>query len=134
MFFKIGLKPIHFFHALPAENHLPSINTASRRIIMFVARNAEKTNGRKLKLVQIVATPNALRALEDANQVPEEYLSRHAAGDWGEVGAEDWKENELSVREGFRVLSSYTLSTGKKLWIITEADRSATTVLLPEDY
>jgi len=50
------------------------------------------------------------------------------------VPAEDWEENELSVREGFRVLSSYTLSTGKKIWIITEADRSATTLLLPEDY
>src|SRR5215469_17997425 len=105
-----------------------------KRKIMSFALSAEKTNGRKLKLGQIVATPNALHALEDANQVPEEYLARHAAGDWGEVGAEDWRENELSVREGFRVLSSYTLSTGKKLWIITEADRSATTVLLPEDY
>jgi hypothetical protein len=88
----------------------------------------------RIKLGQIVATPNALRALEDANQLPEEFLTRHQAGDWGEVSSEDWQENELSVREGFRVLSSYTLSTGKKIWIITEADRSATTLLLPEDY
>jgi hypothetical protein len=96
--------------------------------------NARTQNGQRLKLGQVVATPNALRALEEANQVPEEFLARHAAGDWGEVGSEDWQENELSVREGFRVLSSYTLSTGTKIWIITEADRSATTVLLPEDY
>jgi len=101
---------------------------------MFFAPNAANTNGRKLKLGQIVATPNALHALEDANRVAEEFLARHAAGDWGDVGAEDWKENELSVQEGFRVLSSYTLSTGKKLWIITEADRSATTLLLPDEY
>jgi len=101
---------------------------------MSFVQNAEKTNGRRLRLGQIVATPNALRALEESNQVPEEFLARHPAGDWGEVPAEDWEENELSVREGFRVLSSYTLSTGKKIWIITEADRSATTLLLPEDY
>jgi hypothetical protein len=95
---------------------------------------AQNAGRNRIKLGQIVATPNALRALEEANQVPEEFLVRHRAGDWGEVGSEDWQENELSVREGFRVLSSYTLSTGKKIWIITEADRSATTLLLPEDY
>ena len=95
------------------------------------AQNAAR---HRIRLGQIVATPNALRALEDANQAPEEFLARHQAGDWGEVPAEDWQENELSVREGFRVLSSYTLSTGKKIWIITEADRSATTLLLPADY
>ena len=101
---------------------------------MFFAPNAAKNNGGKFRLGEIVATPNALRTLDEAQQVPEEFLARHAAGDWGEVPAEDWQENELSVRKGFRVLSSYTLSTGKKIWIITEADRSATTLLLPEDY
>ncbi len=82
----------------------------------------------------VVATPGALRALETAGQMPEEFLVRHVGGDWGEVGAEDWQENELSVKEGFRLLSVYTLATGVKLWIITEADRSATTLLLPEEY
>src|SRR5262249_23313617 len=101
---------------------------------MSFAQSAEKTNGRKLKLGQIVSTPGALAALEESHQNPQEFLERHQSGDWGEVGAEDWKENELSVKKGFRVLSSYTLSTGKKIWIITEADRSATTLLLPEDY
>jgi hypothetical protein len=101
---------------------------------MFSAPSAAKNNDCKFRLGEIVATPNALRALEDANQVPEEFLARHAAGDWGEVSSEDWNENELSVRKGFRLLSSYVLLTGKKIWIITEADRSATTLLLPEDY
>lgn len=87
-----------------------------------------------VELGAIVATPGALRALEEAGQGSWEFLARHAAGDWGEVGPEDREENELSVREGFRVLSAYTLKTGVKIWIITEADRSATTVLLPEEY
>ncbi len=80
------------------------------------------------------ATPGALAALEEACQTSAEFLSRHEAGDWGEVGPEDWAENELSLREGFRILSAYTLKTGVKIWIITEADRSITTILLPEEY
>jgi hypothetical protein len=61
-------------------------------------------------------------------------LSRHLSGDWGDVCNEDRQENELSLREGFRLLSVYHASDGKKFWVITEADRSSTTVLLPEDY
>lgn len=87
-----------------------------------------------VELGQIVATPGALRALEEAHERPDTYLARHETGDWGEVDAADWQENELSVRKGFRILSAYTLATGVKIWIITEADRSATTILLPEEY
>lgn len=101
---------------------------------MSVAQSARESSGQRFKLGAIIATPRAVRALDEANQVPEEFLARHQSGDWGEVSSEDWKENELSVREGFRVLSAYVLSTGKKIWIITEADRSFTTLLLPEDY
>ncbi|GAB5441336.1 MAG: hypothetical protein Fues2KO_16850 [Fuerstiella sp.] len=61
-------------------------------------------------------------------------LSRHLSGDWGDVCDEDRQENELSLREGFRLLSVYHASDGTKFWVITEADRSSTTVLLPEDY
>ena len=61
-------------------------------------------------------------------------LARHLSGDWGEVCAEDAKENEFSLQHGFRLLSAYRLSDGTKIWIITEADRSATTFLLPEEY
>ena len=62
------------------------------------------------------------------------YLVRHIAGDWGDVDEQDRSENELSLTHGFRLLSAYTLKTGTKIWIITEADRSVTTVLLPEEY
>jgi hypothetical protein len=61
-------------------------------------------------------------------------ITRHAAGDWGECDPEDWQENEHALKEGFRLLSVYRSSRGVKFWIITEADRSLTTVLLPEDY
>jgi hypothetical protein len=85
-------------------------------------------------LGRTLATPGALRALEEAEQTPDDFLARHETGDWGEVGDEDWDENELSLREGFRLLSAYRLRTGVTIWIITEADRSATTILLPEEY
>ncbi len=60
-------------------------------------------------------------------------LERHQSGDWGEAPAEDARENEFSVKHGFRVLSSYRVA-GERLWVITEADRSATTLLLPDEY
>jgi len=85
-------------------------------------------------LGRIVATPGALRALERANQSAAIFLARHAGGDWGELDREDVRENEYSVAHGLRLLSSYTTAVGEKLWIITEADRSATTLLLPDEY
>lgn len=83
-------------------------------------------------LGQVVITSNALAQLhsEDVHSA----LRRHAARDWGDVAPDDWAENELSLKEGFRLLSSYRDRNGLKFWIITEADRSSTTVLLPEDY
>jgi hypothetical protein len=59
---------------------------------------------------------------------------RHSAGDWGDCGSEDWKENELSLQQGARLFSVYRDRNGRDFWVITEADRSSTTVLLPEDY
>lgn len=88
----------------------------------------------KFSLGVIVATPGALRALEISGEEPFSFLYRHASGDWGELDEEDQRENELSLREGFRLVSSYRLRNGGKLWIITEADRSVTTLLLPEEY
>ena len=88
----------------------------------------------RFPLGRVVATPGALRALEKAEQHPAEFLDRHVNGDWGEVPDADKQENERSVEQGFRILSAYTTSAGDKLWILTEADRSATTILLPEDY
>ena len=86
-------------------------------------------------LGRLVATPGALallrrRAGEDLLPA---LLERHRSGDWGGVSPEDSRENEVSVRYGFRVISSYRVA-GERLWVITEADRSATTFLLPEEY
>ena len=89
---------------------------------------------RMFPLGLIVATPGALRALERANQSAALFLTRHAGGDWGELDRADIAENEYSMAHGFRLLSSYTTAIGEKLWIITEADRSATTLLLPDEY
>jgi hypothetical protein len=83
---------------------------------------------------QIVATPGALRLLEETNRSPLEFLSRHLRGDWGDLCQEDKAENELSLKHGFRLMSSYPVSETEKLWVITEADRSVTTLLLPEEY
>ena len=85
-------------------------------------------------LGQIVATPGALEALEASHQSPAEFLTRHARGDWGELSADDIAENEFSLKNGFRLLSSYLTATGQKLWVITEEDRSLTTLLLPDEY
>ena len=85
-------------------------------------------------LGQVVATKGALAALKNADQSATDFLARHARGDWGETGEEDTNENELSLREGHRLMSVYTLKGGQKLWIITEADRSVTTLLLPLEY
>ena len=96
---------------------------------------ATKTPNKVLfPLGQIFMTIGVQYALEQANQLPNEFLIKHQAGDWGLVGKEDWKENELSVIEGFRILSAYKTSKGEKIWIITEANRESTTLLLPEEY
>ena len=81
---------------------------------------------------QIVATPGALELAEQGIDLLS-YLKRHLQGDWGELGEEDKAENDFSLKNGFRLLSAYPTPCGK-LWIITEADRSATTFLLPEEY
>ena len=86
------------------------------------------------ELGQVVATPGALAALERAHQAPGEFVARHVAGDWGEVPEEDKTENEVSILNGYRILSAYRTKLGDRLWILSEADRSVTTVLLPEEY
>jgi len=82
-------------------------------------------SGIKFRPCSIVAT---LAALEASGDDPMAYPVRHIAGDWGEVDEHDHYENELSLIHGFRLLSAYTLNSGTKIWIITEADRSVTTV------
>ena len=84
------------------------------------------------QLGRVVITPNALDQLTPADI--QLGLQRHQAGDWGDLGEEDWKENDQALHARRRLLSSYRSTGGVTFWIITEADRSATTLLLPDDY
>ena len=88
----------------------------------------------RLLLGQVVATPGALTALPEAGQTPQEFISRHEMGGWGDLDEGDRRENERSLEDGCRLLSAYHLRDGTKIWIITEADRSATTLLLQSEY
>jgi hypothetical protein len=86
-----------------------------------------------LPLGRVVTTPGALKLLTEAGGRSFDYLTHHATGDWGELCAFDRSQNEIALRDGSRVLSSYSVGT-QRVWIITEADRSVTTILLPEEY
>ncbi len=87
------------------------------------------------ELGRVIATPDALDALQENNANITELLIRHVGGDWGDLSNEDRLENEQSVKNGWRILSSYPLNNkGDKVWIITEADRSSTCLLLPKEY
>ncbi len=87
---------------------------------------------RTLALGRVVATPGALDCL--AQDDIRSAIKRHRVGDWGEVNQEDKQENDFAFSRELRILSAYRSSNGSKFWIITEADRSATTILLPEEY
>lgn len=93
----------------------------------------------QFSLGQVVATPGALEALSKAGQTAQEFLDRHQWADWGDLDAGDAALNDEALQDGSRLLSSYHLKTGAKIWIITEAadengHRSATTLLLPDEY
>jgi hypothetical protein len=95
----------------------------------------DRENTTQLQLGEVCATPGATEAFKKAEVSPLWFLAKHQDGDWGEVSQDDEADNNLAVREGFRILSAYTLpKTGEKIWIITEADRLLTTILLPEEY
>jgi len=85
-------------------------------------------------LGHLVATHIALQAFAESGDNPAHFIARHQCGDWGDLDEHDKRENNLSVKRGFRILSSYRLKNNTKVWIITEADRSSTTILLPEEY
>lgn len=86
----------------------------------------------KFHLGRLLATPGALDALPDPQQRLT-LLRRHASGDWGDVCADDAAVNEAALRNGSRIFSAYQVGE-ERVWVITEADRSATTILLPNEY
>jgi hypothetical protein len=88
----------------------------------------------RFPLGQTYVTPGAIEALSEAGQGAAEFLYRHQCGDWGDLGEEDKQENEFSVGKYLRIFSAYFTSKGVRLWVITEADRSVTTILLPSEY
>ena len=79
-------------------------------------------------------TPGVMELLSETVESPVDFIARHQSGDWGEVCADDAQANQEALKLGFRLMSVYRASTGQKLWVITEADRSVTTLLLPEEY
>lgn len=88
----------------------------------------------KFSLGRVLATPGALDALATAGVMHTALIFRHVTGDWGDLGEEDKQANEKALRDGSRIFSRYSLLTGVRIWLITEADRSATTILLPSEY
>jgi hypothetical protein len=107
--------------------------------VLLKAQPAESTlNGERspehglFDVGTVCITPGALESVSRLEALI--ALARHATGDWGDCGAEDWQENELSVNEQLRLFSVYHTPDGTKYWIITEADRFTTTILLPDEY
>jgi hypothetical protein len=92
------------------------------------------SNGLLFSLGDLIATPGALSVLEKNGIVPMRLIARHIRGDWGDVRTDDAAANTEALRIGARLQSSYTLPDRARIWIITEADRSSTTLLLPEEY
>lgn len=88
----------------------------------------------RFQLGQVVATPGAIEALTEAQTSAWELLSKHVSADFGEVDSDDWQANLDAIKDGERILSAYTLKTGERLWVITEADRSSSCVLKPDEY
>ena len=86
------------------------------------------------ELGQIVATKAALNAFDNCGDSPVTYIRRHQTGDWGELGADDKRANEVAIKQGLRILSKYKIKSGESIYVITEWDRSYTTVMMREDY
>ncbi len=91
-------------------------------------------NCQPFPLGRVVATPGARTAMERSGDVPAEFIRRHERGDWGLVCPDDWERNDAALKGGLRIVSSYKLQDGEIIWCVSEADRSATTLLLPDEY
>lgn len=116
------------YEAAPTPEHHLTLEFRATQLLYELHRPG------RFALGQLVMTPGVDVTLQRARQLPLEFLLRHKFGDWGNLPPEDLQENEHALREGSRLFSSYLTRTEEKLWIITEWDRSATTLLLPEEY
>lgn len=88
----------------------------------------------QFELGQVVATPAALDCLDTHKVSPLTLLSRHVSKDFGDIDQEDWQANLAALQYGNRIVSAYSIAPDAVIWVITEADRSVTTLLLPEEY
>lgn len=100
--------------------------------LQFLSQELQRPG--KFELGQLMITRGAADALHTAQQIPPEFLLRHKHGNWGELPEEDIRENEWSLENGSRLFSAYQTRTDEKLWVITEWNRSVTTLLLPDEY
>lgn len=118
------------------DSFLEIVPEEAKRFWLKFRYKLERLNERKVlfPLGQTVMTLGAKEALEESNELPITFITKHQSGDWGIVGNEDKQENEFSLKNGYRLLSAYLTAKGEKIWIITEHDRSVTTILLPEEY
>ena len=122
------------------DSFLESVPADAKKFWLIFRRKLETLNEQTTQnkalfpLGEIYLTIGAKEALEESNQLPNVFLQRHQTGDWGDVCKADRKENDLSLKEGFRILSSYKTSKDVKIWVITEADRKSSCLLLPEEY
>jgi len=118
------------------DSFLSIVSPDAKTFWLKFRRKLEILNESKVlfPLGNVYLTIGAREALEESNQTATEFLAKHQSGDYGDICEDDKRENELSVKEGFRILSSYKTSKDVKMWLITEADRSSTTLLLPEEY
>ena len=118
-------------------NSFLSVISKEEKLFWLKFRRKLETLNKKAVLFplgNVYLTIGAREALEESNQTATEFLAKHQSGDYGDICEDDKRENELSVKEGFRILSSYKTLKGVKIWIITEADRSSSTALLPSEY
>jgi hypothetical protein len=115
-------------HACAACGH-----RADRPRLACDCRRGRPPAGLPLPLGRLLATPGALARLAEAGLSPAALLARHRAGDWGDPDAGDRRANDRAARDGSRILSAYQTAAGR-VWLISEWDRSATTVLLPDEY
>jgi hypothetical protein len=108
------------------------VHKADDKALRMIATNSNRRQ--RFPLGRIVATPAALEALAKSGDSGHGLIMRHVTGDFGTVCKADWQANEDAIATGERVFSAYALCDGEKVWVITEQDRSVTTLLVPEDY